>query len=566
MGKRFFYLRLAWSNVIRNRQTYLPYLIATAIISGVYLLIAGFIISPSLTNLPSGNMASMIFQMGLAVFAIFAFFFMVYINNFLISRRKREFGLYGILGLERRHIARVLVLENFLVLGGGMLLGILFALVFGQLLFLLLLKLIHAVPGSTFSLAPAAYLTMLGLFAIIFLVTSMGNIYQMRKAKPIELLSSEKRGDKDSKLILPMAIFGILLLGISYYFAWSIDNPAIALGVFFLLALLVIFATYALFSSGSIAVLRGLRANKKIYYKLNNFVSISGMLHRMRQNAKGLATICILSTMLLVTVSFTLALYAGQEKILEQSYPYDVKIEIDEQDADTVKNFETELLALAETHHVTLSAPWDKLTNEPYPNGMTRNNYYTEDSVFIELPHLLYFDGAMRFDVEGEEEDCLAFMADLPNWSQEFSIFGISDVFTARQDGYGMYGGLLFLGVFFGVLFLAVTVLIIYFKQITEGYEDKERFAILQKVGMDDKQVKSTINRQVLWVFFLPLAACLIHMVFASKIIARMLESFLLYDWGLTLSCVGCVSAVFILLYLVVYRLTARVYYKIVKW
>jgi putative ABC transport system permease protein len=185
----------------------------------------------------------------------------------------------------------------------------------------------------------------------------------------------------------------------------------------------------------------------------------------------------------------------------------------------------------------------------------------------VNTQSLIYFDGAMRFDVDGTDADCLKFVDALHNLS--VSMFGssrITDVFTAAQEGYGVYGGLLFLGVFFGILLLAVTVLIIYFKQISEGYEDKAQFAILQQVGMDDLQVKATINRQVLWVFFIPLGMTILHMVFASRIMAHMLQAFMLYDWGLVLLCIGGVCVVFALLYLVVYRLTAKIYYRIVKW
>ena len=287
----------------------------------------------------------------------------------------------------------------------------------------------------------------------------------------------------------------------------------------------------------------------------------------MRQNAKSLATICILSTMLIVTVSTTLSLYLGQEDMLTGMYPYDVCVHMDEDTpAQEVRDFDRAVVALAKDYNVTLSADKSKLIYEkPANEQFIHNDYVPKDAVWVDTPSLIYFDGGMRFDVDGTDEDCLKFIDGLRKQYRS-KITGISDVFTARQDGYGMYGGLFFLGAFFGILFLAVTVLIIYFKQISEGCEDKEQFAILQKVGMDDAQVKSTINRQVLWVFFIPLGMTILHMVFASRIMARMLQSFLLYDWGLVLMCIGGVCVVFALLYLVVYRLTAKVYYRIVKW
>ncbi|HWQ06699.1 MAG TPA: FtsX-like permease family protein [Feifaniaceae bacterium] len=566
-----FYFRLALSNVRRSRLTHLPYLIATAVMSGVFLLIAGLMFSKSLTNTPSGSTASMLFRLGLVVYALFTFFFMMYINNFLIKRRKKEFGLYGILGLDKRHIGRVLIWENLFVIGGGILGGIVVALVFGRLLFLVLIKLIHAVPGSTFSIAPIAYLLMLGLFFVIFVVTNIINLVRIHTASPIALLSSEKRGETDKKGLVPLAILGLIMLGAAYYFAATIEVPGLALGVFFPLAILVIFATYLLFLCGSIVILRLLRFKKSLYYKPDHFVTISGMFHRMRQNSRGLATICILSTMLVVTISGTLSLYLGREEMTKGMYPYDVEVTVpDESTKEQIVAFDGAIQKIAAENNVTLSADKSKLVTElPEGEEYRRNNFVWEESVFVETPTLIFFDGSFLFDASGSDEDCLAFVQAVSDYKDlsvsPDPIMHVSDFFTAREDGYGMYGGLLFLGAFFAVLFLAVAVLILYFKQVTEGYEDKERFSILQQVGMDDHQVKKTINRQVLWVFFLPLAATALHMAFASKIMAQMLKTFMLYDWGLVLSCIGGSLAVFALLYFGIYWLTARTYYRIVR-
>jgi putative ABC transport system permease protein len=568
---RAFYLKLAYHNVQRNKKTFLPYIITTAIISGVYLLIGGLLFSDGLKNLPSGATATAIFAFGLVVFTIFAFFFMVYINNYIIGRRKREFGLYGILGLERRHVNRVLLWENLMTLAAGVVCGAVSALIFGRLLFMILMKLIHAVAGSVFRIDSKAYLFTMILFLCVFIMTSLLNRRKVRLSSPIQLLSSEKKGEKESKLQLPLTIIGILMLGTAYYFAWTITNSSTALGVFFLLAILVILATNILFTSGSIVALKALRANKKLYYKSRNFIAIGGMFQRMKQNAKSLATICILSTMLIVTVSGTLSLYLGQEKMLKDMYPYDVSVAVDEDlGLEAIAGFDRAIVALGEDYNVKVSADKSKLTNTKKDDMFSRNNYVSPESVIMDMPNLIYFDGVMRFDAEGSQEDCLAFVKAVDKLSDAMfaadSAYVIRSLFEGRENGYGMYGGLLFLGVFFGLLFLAVTVLIIYFKQVSEGYEDKAQFAILQKVGMDDKQVKATINRQVLWVFFIPLGMTLVHMAFASRIMTRMLQIFNLNDWGLVLGCIGGVCVLFALLYLVVYKLTARVYYGIVKW
>lgn len=569
--RKLFYLRLALSNVHRNKITYVPYLVATAIMSGVFLLISGLLFSEGLTNTPNGYTAKMLFSFGLVVFALFTLLFMLYINNFLIARRKKEFGLYGILGLDKRHVGRVLVWENLFVIGGGIFCGIAIALVFGRLLFLLLLKLIHAVPGSTFSVPLVAYGLMLGLFLLVFLITTVANIVRVHTANPIALLSSEKRGETDKKGIVPLALLGLLLLGGAYFYAWTTDIPGIALGIFFPLAIVVILATFLLFLCGSIVVLRALRMKKSLYYQPDHFVTISGMFHRMRQNARGLATICILSTMLVVTVSGTLSLYLGREEMTRGMYPFDAQIYVPENaTTQQIIDYDAKLNRLAAENRVTLSADEAKLIDElPEGEEFRRNNFVWDESVFVDVPTLLFFDGSYRFDISGSEEDRLSFIqAVRDRYSESFSEkpnLIASDIYTAREQGYGFYGGLLFLGAFFAVLFLAVAVLILYFKQVTEGYEDKERFAILQQVGMDDDQVKRTINSQVLWVFFLPLAATALHMLFASKIMALMLKTFMLYDWGLVLTCTGGTLFAFAFLYFGIYRVTARTYYRIVR-
>ena len=568
---KFFYFRLALNNVRRGRLTYVPYLIATAVMSGVFLLIAGLLFSDSLTNTPSGETATAVFGFGLVVYALFTFMFMFYINNFLIKRRKKEFGLYGILGLDKRNIGRVLLWENFFVIGGGILCGIVIALVFGRLLFLALVKLIHVVPGSSFSIAPIAYALMLGLFFAVYVVTSIVNLVRIHIASPIVLLSSEKRGESNKKGLVPLSLLGLALLIGAYYFAWTIDVPGMALGVFFPLAIVVIIATYLLFLCGSIVVLRLLRLKKSLYYKPDHFVTISGMFHRMRQNARGLATICILSTMLLVTVSGTLSLYLGGEDMTRAAYPYDAQVYVpDDATTEQIVAYDSTLQALAAEYNVTLTADGSKLVYElAEDEEYARNNFVWPEDTFVDVPTLIFFGGSFRFDVSGAEEDCLSFIQAIrERYSESFSETPnliVSDVFTSREDGYALYGGLLFLGAFFAVLFLAVAVLILYFKQVTEGYEDKERFSILQQVGMDDRQVKKTIDRQVLWVFFLPLGATALHMVFASRIMARMLRAFMLYDWGLVLITSAASLLVFALLYFGIYKLTARTYYRIVR-
>ncbi len=566
-----FFLRLALHNVLHNRRVMLPFLVCSGVIFGVYLLIGGLMFSDTLHNLPTGMTAAQIFGLGLALFTIFAFCFLLYINRYLIAQRKKEFGLYAVLGLEQRHIGRVLFWENALVLGAGLLAGCLLAAVFGRLIFWILLRIIRAAPGSSFSLAPRAFALTGGLFVVTFAAATISNIRQVRRAGAIELLQSARKGEKEDRALWPITALGAIALIASYYLAWTTDNPMVALYLFFLLAVLVIFATFALFAAGSVTLLDRLRKRATFYYQPTHFVTISGLRQRMRQNARSLSMICILSVMLIVSASGTLALYLGQEDMLSGMYPYDVCVTTEgEPDDEAVRAFERTILSLADERRITLSADPSKLTDTP-PEDMRflRNNYAPAGARRVPLETLLYFGNTYVFDVSGAEEDCIAFCEDVRAAYRaafdEVPTLIVSEVFTARQEGYGLYGGLLFLGVFFGLLFLAVTVLLIYFKQITEGYEDRARFVILQQVGMDDALVRRTIDQQVLWMFFLPLGMAALHMVFASRIMARMLQSFMLYDWGLVLRCIGGVLIVYALVYLVVYRMTAKAYYRIVR-
>lgn len=562
-----FYAKLALANIRRDKRTYVPQIIATAVISGVYLLIAGLMFSDGLANMTSGETTQAMFSLGMVVFSIFAFFFMLYVNNFLIGRRKREFGLYAVLGLEKRHVGRVLRWENLFTLGLGLILGIVCALIFGQLVFWILLRLIDCADGSRFVIGARAYAMTLVFFGGIFIVTSVYNTLRVRIANPMELIRAPKKGEKDSKMLWPLAILGVIMLAGAYYMAWRIDDSVIALGMFFPLVIVVIVATYIVMEYGSIAFLRAIKANKRIYYRPSSFIAISGMIQRMRQNARSLATICILSTMLVVTVSGTLSLYAGREEMLHEFNPHDVEFSIHFVDKENgyplpdkaeqeriMGDIEQLLINSAAKHGVSIS-------KEQFVAGEDDSKYC---DAAIDLPGVDQRTGYAIMQDFYEAMD--AYHEAYNRGSASGLVRGSKDIYNERAQSYAMYGGLLFMGVFFGMLFLAVTVLIIYFKQISEGYDDKAQFDILQKVGMDDRQVKATINSQVLWVFFIPLGMTLLHMLFASKIMSCMLGTFQLNDYALILRCIGATCAAFMLLYLIVYKLTARVYYRIVRW
>lgn len=674
-----FYFKLASANLVRNRRMYVPYLIATVIMSAMYFIILNLVFSQSISNMSYGPVMQSMLSFGLVVMSVFVIGYMLYINSFLIKRRKKEFGLYGVLGLEKRHVARVIAWENILLNLPALALGILAGCLFGKLVLMLLLYVLRTAPDSTYELTGGAFITTILIFFAIFVLTTLYNLFQVRLANPVDLLQGEKKGEKKMRGMVPMTILGLLLLGTAYYVAITAESPTVSIALFWPAVIAVIIATWLLFTSGSVFVLNLLRKNKRFYYKPRNFIAVSSLIHRMKQNAAGLANICILSTMVMVTVSACCALFFGQEGILRKEYPDDLKltyygdtVAIREQAVDALMD---RARSLAEEQNVEIDSLFSfesagdmiivqdgrmyfRDQNDQFPAGLDVENmeyYYTlnyisladynaatgsteslaadeilllteadigrpanlfdfrvqavlggspftmgpngpyDSVIYAVVPDMeaalrlmqavnpahveaetdvdRYFIRSMVLNISGEEADCLLYANQLYQSFNEINSqmadaagYSYWNIFEARNDYYGLYGGLLFLGAFFTILFLTNTVLIIYFKQVSEGMDDRERFEILQKVGMDDREVKKTINRQILIVFFLPLVTALVHIAAATNMITRMLQVFQLYNTGLTFFCILITCLVFSLVYVLVYRFTARTYYKLVKW
>ncbi|MEI6101779.1 MAG: FtsX-like permease family protein, partial [Eubacteriales bacterium] len=375
------------------------------------------------------------------------------------------------------------------------------------------------------------------------------------------------KGEKESKFLIPSALFGVGGIALSYILAQTLEGASTLL-LFFPIAALVIVSTIFLFRSGSIVFLALLRKNKKLYYKPDNFISISGMFQRMNQNASGLAVICILGTMLVVTVCFSTSLYVNMDANIRSHNPYDAEINLQGVDDQTTTAFDAQLGDLAIKHNVGLVLDTSKLVHGTKDTNSIQDRFIIQpDSKLTSLRNSILLDGTLMFDIKGTDQDGEAFVADAKAIYNNLHVKGgyFLDIYSSRSNSYGLFGGLIFTGAFFAILFLTLTVLIIYFKQITEGHEDKERFVILQKVGMDDKQVKSTINRQILWVFFIPLAMALLNAAFSLRLLEK-IQGFMIADTSLTLWIMLATCAVFTLVYLIAYRLTAKTYYKIVKW
>lgn len=612
-----------------------------------------------LIEIPGGAIALTLFFLGVLVVDIFSVLVMFYTNSFLIKRRKKELGLYCVLGMEKRHVALVLLCEIFFTAILCIALGLLFGILFSRLMFLTLLYLLDFTTPFSFTISLPCVAQTAVLFLCIYGATLLYNLRSVRIANPVELLHGGKTGEKEPKASWLITLIGIAALGGGYFIAIYFKNPIQALMLFFVAVMLVILGTYCLFTSGSIAFLKLMRRNRSFYYQPNNFIAVSGMMYRMKQNASGLAAICILSTMVLVTVSSTVCLYAGRTDTVNSMFPREISVTLweggsdEEQDQEMIRQLEAafnqgladmgltaqnrtacrsltlavwnvdgvysrvpggpsfdnnlafSFVPLSDYNRLDGVEPVTLQTDEAllYPVGgfavPETMNFSGQTVRIVQTLQKQYFcgigtyDGAQGgilvvpdeqlrplfeaaggaadkkpgydtgFDVPGaSRQECIALAAHISELFPSRTIHSRTEV-AAEWDA--TYGSFLFLGIFLGSLFMMATVLIIYYKQISEGYEDHDRFVVMQQVGMSQREVKRTINKQILLVFFLPLGTAAVHMAFAFPIIRNILLVFSLNNVWLFLACTAGTFLVFALVYVIVYRITARVYYRLVE-
>lgn len=667
---RGYFQKLAAGNIRKNGKIYFPYILTCILTVAMYYIVKSLSLNPGLTRMAGADTLNYIMEMGSNVIALFSTVFLFYTNSFLMKRRKKEFGLFNILGMEKKHISGVLLWEMFYVtlisLGAGLLVGI----ALDKVMFLLIAKILGVEIPLGFFLSGKAVGVTCELFCVVFLLLYLNMVRQIQWANPIELLKGGQTGEREPRVKWVMALLGILCLGSGYYLALSIKNPMASITVFFPAVFLVIAGTYLLFTAGSITLLKLLRKNKKYYYQTRHFTSVSGMIYRMKQNAVGLANICILSTAVLIMVSSTTSLVIGIDDILATRYPNDFTLYAKAQGqatgSDEWKRQAAEIAQFQknagipvtkEIQYTYLSfgayqdgenfytgsddftdltldsvesirslffvplADYNRITGENKTlksgeillytdrdtdykpetlkvfdkeykiaeklNSFLGNGMSVADiglSYYIVVPDMeeiygleerevaVFGDRASRvriyygFDTASNEMEQEAFYNELCEMLFEKEFEGtVESKAEARASFFGLYGGLFFLGIFLGSLFLMATVLIIYYKQISEGYEDRERFVIMQKVGMSWGEVRSAIHSQVLTVFFLPLAAAGIHVAVAFPLINKMLMLLNLQNMKLYMECTAGCFLVFALLYVVIYTMTARTYYRIVK-
>ena len=678
MRSSLLYPRLAVTGIIKNRRTYLPYILTCTGMIMMYYIISFLSESDFVREMSGGKILQLYLGFGCGVMVVFSAIFLFYTNSFLIRRRKTEFGLYNILGMGKRNIAVILIWETVFIYIFSLAAGLACGVLFSKLAELLLAKMLADTASAVFGVEVMPMLWAAVFFAVIFLLIMLDSLRQISRSKPVELMKSENFGEKPPRANYFLAFIGVVLLAAAYCIAIFTENPSMAVFLFFVAVILVIAATYLLFISGSVALCKLLQKNKIYYYKTNHFISVSQMAYRMKRNGAGLASICILSTMVLVTLSSTACLYIGEEDMLRDRYQRDVAVNcftIDESvsaitkgaadsvlqkygetpenpldyrylaisgvfrgDAVTVDSSRAEelfgsgeydlrqmylipvsdynrlsgeniVLADNETAVYTVGEDYafDRINIEEYgvfnivgtnkvlayigESGMTDTiemSLYPTIFLLVRDEDILYklneiqeelYGGGYRmlhhyygFDLSCGEEKQSAIgteiqesIAALRNGSGAEWAVTIECASKDKAEFYALYGGLFFLGILLGTVFICAAALIMYYKQISEGFEDKAKYEILRKVGMTRTEIKESINSQVLTVFFAPLIAAGVHMAFAFGIISRMLALFGLVDSGLFAAvAMGC-FLLFGLLYAMVYLLTSTRYYRIVS-
>lgn len=664
--------RLAKQNIRNNKSTYIPYMITCIFCIAMIYMMEFLRDCPTLDQaVRQADEVRMIVFTGEIVVEIFCIIFLIYSNSFLMKRRQKEIGLYNILGLERNHIGIVMFLETIITSIGSLAGGIAAGIIGSKLALLLLLKLLHIPSVLRFYISVKGIFTCLFMFGIIFLMILFLNLAKIHLSRPVELLRGNNTGEKEPVAKWLMALIGFICLGAGYYLAVTTESPIKAITIFLLAVILVMAGTYLLFTAGSIVILKFLRCRKSFYYRTGNFISISGMLYRMKQNAIGLASICILSTGVLLMISMTVSIYFGMNDIMLNRYPYDVDMSvtsISEDECQTAieafekaiadnkvpveksveeiyldivcsKNGDQILIKPANTIRnsdsvLVLSlldqAEYERLTGISanlndgeifawYPSAVQKDSVTVDETEFTvkkwldknpltcgedavsdnavlvvtdedfkkfdEMRTEMYKGVSsapagedltlhLGLDITGSETDKIDFGTSVMEVVKDLKKNGgLSEnswiTSGIRQQEYESYyadnGSLLFIGIFLGSLFLMGTAMIIYYKQISEGYEDQKRFEIMQKVGLSRREVRSSVRRQILMVFFLPLLMAMLHITMAFPMIRRMLLLFGMTNTKLFIGCTAGTVLIFAVAYGLIYLMTARSYYHIVE-
>ena len=670
----FFYSKFALNNLVKNKRFIIPYVLSTIFTIMSFYILSSLAFGDNLNKLPNGIEATkQVLSLGIIVIAIFSTIFLFYTYSFLVKRRVKEFGLYAVLGMTKKQIAKILVLETIFIAITTLVVGIGLGILFDKLMLLVLLKLFSATVTFGFSITPIAVVFSVLLFGGVYFLLLLYTVIKIARLRIVALLKDENKGEKEPKSRWILAIIGLALIGYGYYTAQTVQNPIKAITVFFFAVIAVIIGTYLVFMAVSITVLKIMKNNKNFYYKPKNFISVSGLLYRMKRNAVGLANICILSTMVLVTMGTTSALYAGMEKSYNERFPRQLMVagynstseklkEIENNAKLSAKeagtevedmvsynsvpivgrlvedkfNFESNIgidlsnvkmivvLELKDYNktankNITLESNEillhiDKKGNYNHNNISLNGSDYKIKEKLSEFPGAIGSAAANIIDtyyvVVKDNKEAEKIAAQLAARMEELSkedaksrgiittgaptvqnyvAFNIKDTTKEakviesfkkleKQVGIeiegkdenkltfrGVFASFLFIGVFISLIFVTSQVVIMYYKQISEGYEDKGNFEIMRKVGITDKQIKQSIRSQVLLIFFSPLIIATLHTIVAYPFIEKILRLFLITDSSIFLQALAVTIVVFAIFYLIVYMITSKIYYRIIK-
>ena len=658
--------RLALSNLIKNRKLYYPYALATILAIAITYIFTSLTLNPHLDDLTGSDPIKMVLGMGLVIVALSSGIIVLYANSFVMKNRSKELGLYSMLGLEKRHLFSMILKETVIMSFVTLLLGIGVGTLFDKLIYAFLQRLIGESTGLVSTFQVMTIPIVLVIFACIFSLLVLINGFRLLRLNPLQLTKDGLKGEKKGRFLVIQTFLGLGSMGYGYYLALSVQNPVIAIMSFFLAVLLVILGTYLLFNAGTTVVLQLLKKKKNYYYKPNNMISISNLVFRMKKNAVGLATIAILSSMVLVTLVGAASIYAGKKDYLASATPHDYSVSGNKVDLTSTKKLMDDFLAQTgnqvnrkvevsylyfgikeqEKNKLTIfsenerkvlpksiflvfsQSTYKQLTGKDL--NLTSNQvglftknktlkdqkslsvnsqtYQIHDSLndflkgkipnlftiivsdysYLVVPDMDDFQESIKGTATTQatyvgvnvkdpshdakkNSDLLDQMTDKETQQLAGQTTGLpKSYFTAnsRYDAEGMVngfvGGTFFIGIFLSIIFMLGTVLVIYYKQISEGYEDRERFVILQKIGLDDLQVKQTIGKQVLTVFFLPLIFAFIHLAFAYHMISLIVRIIGVLNPSLMLVVTIIVCGVFFLAYILVFALTSRSYRRIV--
>lgn len=657
-----FISKMAWQNIKSNRKLYIPYMMAASTTVAMFIMMSALLTNKFVQE--RSAVLTSLFGMGTIVIGIFSLIFIFYTNSFLMKRRKKELGLYSILGLEKKHVNTILGMETIIAGSISIISGMIVGILFGKMSFLILNYVLNFPVEIEYSIGWNTFGLTIALFIGIFFLTMLFNITQVTFSNPIRLLKGGKEGEKEPKSSPILFVLGLLSLGAGYYISLTITDPLSALTKFFVAVLLVIIGTYLLFTAGSIIVLKLLKKNKKLYYKPGPFISISGMLYRMKQHAVGLANISILSVMVIIAVSTTITLFLGTEEALSTRFPSENNVTMSPPDMsgeeleqntevlyDRVKQYTEEqnlqfkdgvkyqsvnlfgklkenifdireirdadgtmlLLFPLEDFNQMSAKEYDLKEGEVlvYSNRssldldsftiaekeynaipikevpeMVKANTQIVDTIIAVLPTVQDIDEVLNYynEVPGNIDSqwnaeyhwnttgSEAVKKDYANEINEITQaddLKVSGYYesreSSRQEWYSMNGGFLFLGIFLGGLFTIGALLITYFKQVSEGYDDRERIQIMQKVGLDKQTTRQATHSQIVWMFTLPILTAAIHTAFAYPIIHKLLMIFGIMQHKLLILCTVGVVVAFALIYWVIYRITSKVYLSIVE-